>query len=529
MDNVAANRGRPGTVATMRRGAFLRAAAVAAAAALTLGACGKAGEDATPVGPAGADEAAQIPEGLADFYTQEIDWKKCEPSGATCAEMTVPLDYSDPTGETIELFVKRSAEPKNSLGALFLNPGGPGGEAASMVDKAGAFVSQAVQDSYQLVAVDPRGVGRSTPIDCLSDAELDIVLAGTYDTSTPDGVDAYLQEVGRIADACVQTTGTELLANMSTENTARDFDLVRGALGQGRLNYLGYSYGTFLGGMYAHLFPQNVGRMVLDGGLDPTVGSSEVVLGQATGFENALAQWASKCVSGQGCPVSGTPQQAVVQVRELLEEIEETPLPTTSGRSLTGSLAAMGVIVPLYSELSWPSLTQALTQAFAGDGTGLLQLADLGSGRLEDGTYRSNSQEALWAVNCRDYPVDGDRAQWEQRARELTEAAPTFGPALTYTEGLCDAWPEEASPQGPVEPLTAPNAAPILVIGTTEDPATPYEWSESLAAQLGGEARLLTVNAISHTAYHGAASKCVRETVDRYLMEGVVPAEGASC
>lgn len=507
-----------------------RVLALAAAVSLALSACGAASGGAqTDTGTAAPSAAGKVPAGLETFYSQELEWTGCGADGMTCATVQVPLDYADPGGEAIELSVSRTAAPENGRGALFVNPGGPGGEASTLVENAPLMFSTDLLEQYQIVGVDPRGVGESTPVTCLEPAELDTVLASTFDLTTPGGRDQYAAQAAQVAAGCVEHSGIDLLAHVSTEEAARDHDVVRALLGEEEFDYLGFSYGTFLGGMYAHLFPGTVGRMVLDGGLDPTLSTHEVVLGQATGFEDSLAAWAAACTQGTDCPVQGTPQEAVGQVQRFLEEVGETPLPTDSGRSLTGSLATMGVITGLYSELSWPAVTSALNMAMTGDGTDLLALADFGSGRRPDGSYESNSSEALWAVNCRDFVASSDPAQWDADAAELTAAAPVFGPALAYSDVLCDVWPDEASASEQVDPLVATDAPPMLVVGTTNDPATPYAWSESLAAQFGNDSRLLTVEGYGHTAYSALADGCVRGAVDGFLLDGQLPEEGTTC
>lgn len=520
------------TETTRRRAA---APALVAALALTLAACAGSGGSGTAASPeqtgATGDGMPEVPAGLETYYSQELAWADCEAVDAQCATVTVPLDYAEPDGETIELSVMRAAalEPDGAIGPLFVNPGGPGGPASQMVEQAAYFFTPELREDYDIVALDPRGVGESTPVTCFSAPELDTALAASYDTSTPEGVDAYLAEAQRIADQCAQNSGVDLLAHISTAEAARDFDVVRHLLEAPTFDYLGFSYGTFLGAMYADLFPQNVGRMVLDGGMDPTLTNAEVVAGQAQGFEAELRAWAEDCLTGTNCPFTGTPDEVVAQVGDLLEAVNDTPLPSASGRSVTGSLATMGVITPLYSQATWDYLTQALTQAVRQrDGSTLLLLADLSSGRQEDGTYRSNSSEALWAVNCADYPVNGDRADWDAEAQQLAQDAPVFGPALAYSEGMCAAWPQEAQAAGPVEPLTADGAPPIVVIGTTGDPATPYAWSRSLADQLSSGV-LVTFEGHGHTAYSTLAPACVRDAVDDYLLEGTVPEDGLTC
>lgn len=511
-----------------------RAAAPALIASLSLALVACATGPTTPApGDTGAPRQGmpENPAELFEFYDQDLTWEDCEPAGAQCTTVRVPLDYDEPRGETIDLAVMRLAalEPQTALGPLFVNPGGPGGPASLMVEQATFFFTPELREDYDIVAVDPRGVGRSTPVTCVSNTEMDTILSATFDTATPAGVDAYLAEAQRIAGQCAESSGVGLLSHVSTKIAARDFDVVRHLLGAPRFDYLGFSYGTFLGAMYADLFPQNVGRIVLDGGMDPTLSNDEVITGQALGFESELRAWAQDCLTGTNCPFSGTPEEVAGQVGDLLATISETPLPSSSGRSVTGALATMGVITPLYSQATWDYLTQALGQAVRQrDGSMLLMLADLSSGRQADGTYESNSTEALWAVNCADYPAGGTRADWDAQAAELAQKAPIFGPTLSYADALCTAWPEEARATEPVAPLKAQGAPPIVVIGTTNDPATPYAWSQSLAAQISSGV-LVTFDGHGHTAYSTLAPACIRDAVDGYLLEGTVPEDGLTC
>lgn len=498
------------------------------AAVLVLGACTAADDDppsGTPASPTDELSVEDVPQGMADYYGQDVTWEECQ-DGLECADVTVPLDHDDPGGATIELAVTRQATDDDArLGSLLLNPGGPGGSGTQMVSSAEMLLSEDLMSRYDVVGFDPRGVHRSAAVDCVTDAELDEQRSAGYDLETESGLEAYTESAEELAASCAENTG-ELLAHVDTESAARDLDVLRHVLGDEQLSYLGYSYGTMLGAVYADLFPERVGRLVLDGGLDPSLSSHEVALGQAQGFEEAVRAYAEDCLSGSGCPLSGDVDSAVDQVRTLLEVADATPLPTSSDRELTGPLAASGILLPLYEDELWPVLTEALRQAMAeNDGSQLLYLADLSADRQPDGSYATNSQEAFPAINCLDYPVDGDLAQWQEQATELEEAAPTFGPMLGLGEVLCDVWPHESEAER--TEVTADGSAPILVVGTTGDPATPYAWSEALADQLDA-GRLLTYDGEGHTAY-GRSNACVTEAVDGYLLEGTMPEEGLVC
>lgn len=498
-------------------------------AALTLAAC--SGEEPAGSAPTGSPSAAPSAPpsttgpGLEVYYAQEVTWEPCD-GGTECATVEAPLDYAEPDGERVEIALRRTAtDGADRIGSLLVNPGGPGASGTQLVSSLPQLLSQGVLDRYDVVGFDPRGVHRSTAVDCVDDAELDEIRATDHPLDSPEGLEVYTAETAALAEACAARSG-ELLAHVDTVSAAKDLDIVRAALGDEQLHYLGYSYGTFLGATYADLFPERVGRLVLDGGMDPSLTMAEVAMGQARGFEAALRDYVSSCLGTEGCPLSGTVEDGVAQVRRLLEVTRSTPLPTADGRELTYPLAMSGVLLPLYEDALWPVLSEALRQAMVErDGSQLLFLADVGADRQSDGTYATNSTEAFWAINCADYPVEGTVADWQRTAEEIAEAAPVFGPSLGYSEILCDVWPHESTAER--APLDAEGAAPILVVGTTGDPATPYEWSVALADQLAS-GHLLTYDGAGHTAY-GRSNGCVTDAVDAYLLDGALPPEGARC
>lgn len=463
-------------------------------------------------------------EDLRRFYEQVVEWEPCG-EDLECAEVTVPVDWDAPDGETLELAVARRPASGERLGALLVNPGGPGVSGVDFVaEQAERAASREVRGRFDVVGFDPRGVGASDPVDCLDDAEMDEFLARSSDPAGPGGLGAAREAARRLAAGCAADAG-RLLANVDTGSAARDLDVLRAALGEERLHYLGTSYGTLLGATYVDLFPDRVGRMVLDGAIDPSLTHAEVAVGQARGLEQSLRGYVEDCLERRECPLRGSVEDALGQVRSVVTAAREQPLRTDDPeRPLTASLAFYGLVAPLYDDASWPALDAALEAAFAGDGSVLLRLADLYADRNPDGTYGSNLLEAFTAVNCVDYPVEGDLEAMAANARRLREASPTFGDALAYGEVLCAQWP--VPPARDPGPVSADGAPPVLVLGTTGDPATPYPWAAALAEQL--DARLLTWEAEGHTAY-GRGSACVDGAVDRYLVDGVLPGEGATC
>lgn len=460
---------------------------------------------------------------LAAFHTQEVQWEECD-DGFECATLDVPLDYDDPGGQTIELALLRvPAGGDDRIGSLIVNPGGPGGSGVAYAKQAEAQISDAVRERFDIVGFDPRGVAGSTPVDCVTDAELDEFVAADPVPDDEDELAEMNEGLEEFAAGCEANSG-ELLPHVNTENVARDLDVIRAALGDDELYYLGKSYGTYIGALYADQFPENVGRLVLDGAVDPSLSSVEFGLGQAAGIERALTAYLEDCVADSECPLGSSVIDARETVAGLIDVIEEEPLPTSdSDRPLTASLAIYGIITPLYipPEQGYSLLTTALEEALAGNGDTLLFLADTYLDRNADGTYNGNQNEAIMAVHCVDRPGLDSVEEIEATLGEFEEASSIFGPFLAWGELGCSQWPVE--PVDKPAPVSATGADRILVVGTTGDLATPYEWAEGLADQLEPGV-LLTFEGFGHTAYR-AGSDCVDSTVDSYLIDGELPDE----
>lgn len=472
--------------------------------------------------PKPAPAAQGVPEGLEKFYTQDVDWEDCD--GDRCAQIEVPIDYEEPDGKTLKLSVKILPADGKGGRSLFVNPGGPGGEAQGFASYLRSQLGDDVRDLYDVVAVDPRGVGRSTPIDCLSDRELDAYAASEPSPDDAAEVKEYRATTVRFGEGCEKRSGA-LAAHISTEEAARDFDVVRALVGAEELDWFGASYGTELGATYATLFPDTVGRMVLDGAADPTLSSEESAMGQTTGFQRALDAYIDDCVDGDRCPLGTDADAAERKLVDFVEARDSDPLGTGEKRELTEGLAFYGIAVTLYDEQTWPVLTGALRAAFDDDGSVLLRLADAYFRRQADGTYTQNLGEANPAINCLDADGGSTLEQVEASLPRFEKASPTFGRALAWGALGCSDWPiESAHPQQPVD---ATGSSPIVVVGTTRDPATPYEWAESLTKQLK-TAVLLTREGDGHTAYTSGNS-CIKEKIDDYLVEGTVPKDGTRC
>ncbi|MFJ6027828.1 alpha/beta hydrolase [Pseudarthrobacter sp. NPDC092424] len=510
-----------------RAGRPLRAAGVLALT-LVLASCSLlgGGEDRAEPATAKADPSivAGAPEGLEEFYSQEVVWEPCE-EDFQCTQVTVPMDYGNPDGETIQIAALRAPSTGKKKGSLLVNPGGPGASGYDFVkDATLTHFSQPVRDAYDLVGFDPRGVKRSAPVKCMTDAERDAARAKIYDLDTEAGLAAALADNKAIAAQCREQTGPSL-AHIDTESSARDLDILRAVVNDAKLNYLGYSYGTFLGSTYASLFPDQVGRMVLDGALDPSISNEELTRGQARAFEKAIRSYVADCQRQDGCPLGGDVDSGVQLIRDLINGIQQNPQKAKDGRLVNATTFVSGLITPLYNDESWPALTQAIEAALDGDVSLMLRLADIGADRSSNGTYTSNSTFAFNAINCLDYPMEADAGAMRAEQRRLMQDSPTLGYFFAYGGANCADWPyENVRTPAPVEYT---GDSPIVVIGTTGDPATPVEWAASLRKQLGN-AVLMTWKGEGHTAY-GRSNTCIEDPVDNYLVNGKVPADNTVC
>ncbi len=500
-------------------------AAALAALALPLSGCSLITPGPEPSGlPTESDTS--LPADKADlkpFYEQKLDWGSCPTGPGQCAQLEVPMDYAKPKGKTIKLGVYRAQATGDRAGSLVVNPGGPGASAMNYAAAADQIVSSQIRRHFDIVGFDPRGVGVSEPIDCLTDPELDTFLA---QDPTPDDkgerADA-VQQAKDFAKSCEQRVGP-MLGHISTKESAQDMDVLRAVLGDAKLNYLGKSYGTYLGTIYAENFPKKVGRMVLDGAVPPDLTNLEFDKGQAKGFDTATKAWAKDCVD-QGCPLGDDVAEVTDTVQDLLRELDKEPIKGGDGFELTEGWATMGVAQAMYDEAQWSALTSALVDARRGKGSGLSSLAMRYAQRDPSGHYSTNLMEAFRAISCADRRPSTSAKDWDEYADEVGEAAPILGDSFAYQSLACAVWPVDAEEE-PHE-VTAKGADPILVVGTTNDPATPYEWAERLDEQLASSA-LLTFKGDGHTAYRRGSS-CVDDTVDQYWMTGKVPKGGKTC
>lgn len=504
-----------------------RAAVLSLIAGLALTACttpapmvqGGGGAD-DPMG-GGADD--QDTAGLETFYEQQIAWSSCG-SHYECGSVTVPIDYDDPRGGAIELALKKLVPTGGADQSILVNPGGPGGSGVELVESARQYFDSDVLDRAEIVGLDPRGVGASDPIGCLTDAELDEWYTTEFDLDTDDGWDAFERANEEYGQACLEKNG-DLLGHVDTVSAARDMDVVRATLGHDSLDYVGFSYGTYLGATYAGLFPDRVGRFVLDGAIDPALSYNEIADGQAAGFEAAYRSYLSDCLRGDTCPFTGDVDQAYRRTLDLLDQLGAEPADTGDpDRPATDSDLIDAIIISLYSTQSWPILTQALDSLISqGDAGTIKWLADYSLQRESDGSY-PNDQGAFTAINCLDFPVDGSRAAVQAAAVKMEKDSPMFGPYVAYGQVSCATWPFPSSVTR--QPIAATGAPPIVVIGTERDPATPYEWAESLASELDSGV-FLGYDGDGHTAYGNGS--CIDDLVEDFLLNGAVPQDGTVC
>ncbi|MFF9123700.1 alpha/beta hydrolase [Streptomyces sp. NPDC014889] len=504
----------------------------AVAAAVLLAGCGGGpagrgpgeGKDRSAPAPAppSGTPTAPLPSSLT---SQRLDWGRCKATAGSpapgdawrCATLKAPLDWSRPDGETIGLALVRAKATRERTGSLLFNFGGPGGSGVAALPSYASEVT-VLRQRYDLVSWDPRGVGGSSGVRCRSDRRIEAAEAIDVTPDTAAEEQAYLKDAADFGQGCLKAAG-KLLAHVSTTDTARDMDLIRQVLGDTRMHYFGMSYGTELGGVYAHLFPQRVGRLVLDAVVDPTADSVGHALNQTRGFQRALDAYLKS--TGQ------EPQRGSRKIADLVRRLDAEPLPTSSGRKLTQTLAVTGIALPLYSKSGWPALTNALAAAERGDGSGLLSFADAYNERDGSGRY-GTATHAQRVISCLDAKQRPTVEQVRKLLPEFERISPVFGAFMAWdTAGWCHDWPVPGQYDTPR--VSAPGAAPILLIGNTGDPATPYEGARRMADALGkGVGVELTWKGEGHGAY-GNGSDCVDSTVNAYLLYGTVPKDGKVC
>ena len=500
------------------------AAVLVLCAALALAGCGTSSKNGSSAG---------APDELARFYGQHLDWSTCKKT-FECARLTVPLNYADPGGDTIKLALvrARATDPARRIGSLVTNPGGPGGSGVEFLEDSypsrpgsSSGFGRQLRAEFDIVGFDPRGVGASAPVNCLDDKQMDGFTTLNPAPSTPEQIAAQVAADKNYVAACQRRAG-HVLPFVGTPNAARDMDVLRAVLGDQQLNYLGYSYGTYLGATYAELFPTKVGRFVLDGPLPADLTNRQLDIQQAKGFQVEVDRFIADCVTHPDCPLGTNPATGAAHLSSFFSAAQVNPVPTDTGRTLSDSLAQTGVLSALYdSPTSWPGLRSALAAAMAGNGHTLLALADEYNERDASGHY-SNSNAANVAINCLDHPdAVHSVADVQAELPDYRRASPTFGVGDAWADLMCAFWP--SPPQTQPHQIHYTGKSPIVVIGNIDDPATPYPGAQDMARQLGS-AVLLTYNSDGHTAY-SRGSTCIDDAVDDYFIDGTVPAPAKVC
>lgn len=478
-------------------------------------------------------ESSETTDDDADTKTGEIEWGDCEPDDeplvgtVECATLDVPLDYDQPNGATIELALVRVPARSDREGALLTNPGGPGGSGVDLVVNAGSrFHDEMGLDNFDIIGFDPRGVDRSNGIECVDDETLDRYLYVDWEPDTPEEQRLFDESETAFLEACQEKYGDELI-HYSTENTARDMDAIREGLGDDEISYLGISYGTYLGAMYATMFPDRVRAMVLDAAFEPTNDTvEEQWLTQLEGFEGAFDNWAARCADDDSCAFSA-PSAGQVGDRwdKLYDELNDNSV-VIDGRHINQSTLMTATISAMYDENSWPELAGALADAEDGDVMGVLRLADQYNQRKPDGTFASIRQSGQ-VIRCAS-GLDQDEPQRPRQMLELLrERAPRFSRDVVSVDQLENTCPELVGSDVEPPPLGYDGDAPILVVGGENDPATPFRWAEALDEAMGESSTLMSYTGEGHGAV--LTAECVTELEAAVIAELTVPDEGTSC
>jgi pimeloyl-ACP methyl ester carboxylesterase len=522
----------------MRRAPALSGGLVLAAVASLALACTSIAGNTVQRGPIGA-----VPSGLERFYGQDLSWGGCSSFATTprdrkayadpglqCAYVNVPLDYANPNGRVIKIGLLRrpASDTAHRIGSLVINPGGPGGSgmstAASLADE---VKNNDVGRRFDFVGFDPRGVGSSEPqVVCRTSAERDAerLMNLNVDTS-PAGVERTESQEKADDAGCVTRTGKDVLANIGTREVVRDMDVMRSALGDEKLTYLGYSYGTRIGAGYAEVFPKNVRAMILDGAVDPAQDPISQLVDQGRGFQKAFDAFAVWCAGRAECALGQDKGQAVSKFQALVRPLIDQPIAVADGRKLSYTDATTGVVQALYLSDLWPTLNRGMQELTQGHGDTLMRLADIYNGRSQDGSY-STEMDVFQAVLCVDNPPIKDPNVARDVDAQYRKVAPFLDTGKPPSSALdnCGFWPVPPT-SGPHHPQT-PGLPTAVVISTTQDPATPYQAGVNLAKDIN--ARLLTFEGTQHTAFL-QGNNCVDQAGIGYLVSLQLPAEGTRC
>ena len=479
------------------------------------------------VAPGAASGAAAPQPTAGRTVAHPLAWHRCDTS-FRCARLEVPVDYSAPSRGNLELaVVELPSTGAKPVGDLVMNPGGPGGSGVQFLEQTN--FPAALRRSFNLVSFDPRGVGASDPVRCVGAAGIRQLVALDPSPTTPAEIATVTSALRSFVATCTAHTSRLLLENVGSAVTVRDMDALRAALGEAKLNYLGFSYGTYLGELYAQRYPSHVRALVLDGVVDPALSSTTSAVQQAVGFETDLSDFFAWCPTNAACAkaLPAGAKSAYTQLASTLGAggaLVAQLKPEYGGtQRVTLGVFETAVAGALYSDQTWPVLAEALQQGLAGDGSILAAIAYSYEGLGTNGKY-SNQLAANTAINCVDRPSPAAISTYERLAIEAAKLAPDFGASAVWGSLVCAYWP--VRPQGSVAPIHAKGSPPILVVGSTGDPATPYSWATSVARQLG-HAVLLTRVGPGHTAY--LFSACIQRWTNRYLTTLRLPPAGTRC
>ena len=490
---------------------------------------------------------ASVPKGLESFYHQDLTWTDCtdDATGTAfqCATVTVPLDYDNPQGQTITVALKKLSSTSSSpRGSVFLNPGGPGGSGISAIEsQADLYKSGDLSEvlaNYDVIGFDPRGVGQSTPITCWTPEDVQAILAGQaevpFSPLTPGSAADIVTQGSREAAACEEHTEVpEILDHADTRSVARDMDVMRALVGDKDLNYLGYSYGTYLGAVYTELFPDNIGRVVLDSAMDPTMARQDPMEGDAAAGEQSLRTYIESQQGQAGFPLSGTTDAAVAQLATFLDGLDADPLTVSGSGTPLNRAKAVDAISKLVttSPDKWPLLTEGLTQAMnAHDGSALKANADAVSGNSAPPTTEKQVVEQLQGLKvfsanrCLDFPDAGNESSWDAALASYHHDYPVFHSLLPQYDAFCHGWGHTSRTEAVDVDVEATN--PMLVIGILHDPQTPYPWSKALVSKIRNS-HLLSVDMYGHGAT--GSNACTSAKVSDYLVNGTLPSDGEIC
>ena len=490
---------------------------------------------------------ASVPKGLESFYHQDLTWTDCtdDATGTAfqCATVTVPLDYDNPQGQTITVALKKLPSTSSSpRGSVFLNPGGPGGSGISAIESQAELYKSGdlseVLANYDVIGFDPRGVGQSTPITCWTPEDVQAILAGQaevpFSPLTPGSAADIVTQGSREAAACEEHTEVpEILDHADTRSVARDMDVMRALVGDKDLNYLGYSYGTYLGAVYTELFPDNIGRVVLDSAMDPTMARQDPMEGDAAAGEQSLRTYIESQQGQAGFPLSGTTDAAVAQLATFLDGLDADPLTVSGSGTPLNRAKAVDAISKLVttSPDKWPLLTEGLTQAMnAHDGSALKANADAVSGNSAPPTTEKQVVEQLQGLKvfsanrCLDFPDAGNESSWDAALASYHHDYPVFHSLLPQYDAFCHGWGHTSRTEAVDVDVEATN--PMLVIGILHDPQTPYPWSKALVSKIRNS-HLLSVDMYGHGAT--GSNACTSAKVSDYLVNGTLPSDGEIC